>query len=67
MPIMRIKHGDETLGEIESDHIPMIGDALFWKTAGPFQVTDRAWNFPAEYNDVVHRVTLTVERISPHS
>jgi hypothetical protein len=63
MARMRIQEGDNVLGEIEADHIPVTGDTFWWKTAGPFRVTDREWNFPAEYNDVVHRVTVTVERI----
>lgn len=66
MPKMRVLEGDEQLFEFEADHVPAIGDTFSWKTAGPFRVTDRAWNFPAEYNDVVHRVTLTVERVGSH-
>lgn len=64
MPKMRVFEGDDLLAEFEADHVPSVGDTFWWQTAGPFRVIDRAWSFPAEYNDVAHRVSLTVERIS---
>lgn len=65
MPIMRVEIDGQSQGTIEDDHVPAVGDTFFWKTHGPFRVLDRVWIFPAEYNDVAHRVTLTVERITP--
>ena len=64
MTIIRVVEQDKSLGDFEADQIPAIGDSFTWKTFGHFLVTAREWNFPAEYNDVAHRVTLTVDRLS---
>lgn len=66
MTIIRVIDEVRTvLGTLEADHVPAVGDRFMWETAGPFLVKSRTWDFPAEYNDVAHRVTLFVEREAP--
>ena len=63
MAIMKIIQSGKPLGDIEAEFVPAIGDTFHWEKYGPYRVLDRIWNFPAEYNDVAHRVTLEVEKI----
>ncbi|MGY6549338.1 MAG: hypothetical protein ACXIU7_10075 [Roseinatronobacter sp.] len=63
--IQKFANGDtDNLGTIEADEVPATGDAFWWKTHGPFEVTHRTWHFPAGFiEEKPELVTLTVEQI----
>ena len=65
MPIIRVLDGDKVVGDIEAETVPAVGDTLWWKTNGPYEVQGREWHLPPGFIEEHPQVaTLRVKEMT---